>query len=132
MVKLDPATGHRFDIDCAADLINVVADNVHADATAGHVGDLGGRRKARGEYELVDLRFGQFLDIGFGNEALRYRLGLNALGIKSAPVIGDPDDDVPALMKGAKAGSVPVRVCRRRAFARAFQDRDPLSCAPCA
>ena len=50
----------------------------------------------------MDLRFGELLGFGFGNEALRYRLGLDALGIKSAPVIGDPDDDVTAFMIGGK------------------------------
>ncbi len=94
--------GHRLDVNRAADLIDVVADDVHADAAARYIGDLGRSGEPGSEYELVDLRFGELLDVGFRNEALRHRLRLDALGIEPAPIVGDPDDDETAFVIGGK------------------------------
>jgi hypothetical protein len=49
--------GHRLDVDGAADLVDIGAHHVHADAAAGDAGDGGGGGEARREDELVDLRF---------------------------------------------------------------------------
>ncbi len=70
--------GHRLHVDGAADLIDIVAHNVHADAAAGNVGDFRGGGEAGREDELVNLRFRQFLGFGFGNQTLRDGLGLDA------------------------------------------------------
>ena len=44
---------HRLHVDGAADLVDVVAHHVHADAAAGHAGDLRGGREAGREDELA-------------------------------------------------------------------------------
>ena len=64
MVKLDARAGDRLHVDGAADLVDIVAHHVHADAAAGDAGDLGGGREAGREDELVDLRLRQLLDLG--------------------------------------------------------------------
>ena len=62
--------GDRLHVDGAADLVDVVAHHVHADAAAGNAGDFRGGGKAGREDEFVNLRFRQFLSFGFRNQAL--------------------------------------------------------------
>ena len=50
--------GHRFQIDGAADLLDVGAHHVHADAAPGNAGHLGGGREARHEDQIADLAVG--------------------------------------------------------------------------
>ena len=95
--------GHRLDVDGAADLIDIGAHHVHADAAAGDRGDGRSGGEARGEDELVDLGFGHLLQLGLGDETVLQRLGLDPLGIQSAAVVGDADDDVAALVIGGEA-----------------------------
>ena len=96
-------TGHRLDVDGAADLVDIGAHHVHADAAAGDRGDGGRRREARREDELVDLGFGHLLQFGLADETVGDRLGLDPLGVQPAAIVGDADDDVAALVIGRKA-----------------------------
>ena len=48
----------------------------------------------------MDLRLGHLLDFGFRSQSAGNRLGLDALGIQAAAVVGDLDDDVSALVIG--------------------------------
>ena len=54
----------RFDVDHAADLIHVGADDIHADAAARHAGHFRCRGEARGEDQLLDLGAGVISENG--------------------------------------------------------------------
>ena len=58
----------------------------------------------------MDLRFGQLADVGLGHEALRDRLGLDALGVETAPVVGDLNNDVAAFMIGGQPDPSALRL----------------------
>ena len=61
---------HRLDVDGAADLVDIGAHHVHADAAAGDRGDGSSGGEARGEDELVDLGLGHLLQFGLGDETV--------------------------------------------------------------
>ena len=73
-------------------------DAVHTDTATGNAGDGGGSRETRRKDELVDLRLGHLLQIGFGDETVGNCLGLDALGVEATAVVGDADDDVAAFV----------------------------------
>ena len=102
--------GHRLDVDGAADLVDIGAHHVHADAAAGHAGDGGGGGEARREDELVDLGFRHLLQFGLGDETVGDRLGLDPLGVEAAAVVGDADDDVAAFMIGGQTDGALLRL----------------------
>ena len=102
--------GDRLDVDGAADLIDVGAHHVHADAAAGYAGDGRCGREARREDEFVDLRFGHLLQFGLGDETVLNRLGLDPLGVEATAVVGDADDDVAAFMIGGEADRARLRL----------------------
>ena len=105
--------GHRLDVDGAADLVDIGAHHVHADAAAGDRGDGGRGGEARREDELVDLGFGHLLQLGLADETVLERLGLDPLGVEPAAVVGDADDDVAALVIGGQAdGALLALACR--------------------
>src|SRR5437764_10900605 len=94
--------GYRLDVDGAADLVDVSAHHVHADAAARDGGDGGGGREARGKDELVDLGFRHLLELGLADEPVGDSFGLDLLGVEPATVVGDANDDVAAFMIGGK------------------------------
>ena len=59
----------RVQLDRAADLLDVGAHHVHADAAAGHGGDLRRGREAGLEDEFVNLLLRQGLGLGLGGQA---------------------------------------------------------------
>ena len=73
MVTLEPSPATDF-VDGAADLVDIGAHHVHADAAAGDRGDLRRGGEARCEDELVDLGFGHLLQFSLGDEAVVERL----------------------------------------------------------
>ena len=103
MVKLRPFAPDRTDVDAAADLVDVVAHHIHADAAAGHAGHLGRGGKAGREDEFVDLRLGHLVEFGFGDEAAGQRLGLDTIGVEATAVVHHADDDVAALVVGGQS-----------------------------
>ena len=102
MMKLVPWPEHGLDVDDAADLIDVGAHDVHADAAAGYARDLRRGREAGREDELVDLRFRQLVGFGFRDQAAGDRLDSDPRGVEAAPVVGDLDDDVTAFVPGGE------------------------------
>ena len=132
MVKLEPSPGTDLHVDGAADLVDVVAHHVHADAAAGHAGDLCGGREAGREDEFVDLRFGHLLELGLGREpAARAPCALIRVGVEAAAVVGDLDDDVAALVIGGEPDGALLRLAGGDAARPASRGRDRPSCAPC-
>jgi hypothetical protein len=113
MVKLEPCP-HRLHVDAAADLIDVVAHHVHADAAAGHAGDLCGGREAGRENELLDLGFRHLVELGLGDKPVGQSLFLDPLDVEAAAVIGDADDDMAAFVIGGQPDDSPSRACQRR------------------
>ena len=113
--------GHRLDVDGAADLVDIGAHHVHADAAAGHAGHGGRGREARREDEFVDLRFRHLLEFGLADETVGDRLGLDPLGIEAAAVVGDADDDVAAFMIGGQADGALLRLAGGGPLGRRLQ-----------
>ena len=68
MVTEEPSPATRLDVDGAADLVDIGAHHVHADAAAGDRGDGGRGGEARREDELVDLGFRHLLQLSLGDE----------------------------------------------------------------
>ena len=68
MVKVVPRPRDRFHVDRAADLVDIGAHDIHADAAARHARDLVGGREAGREDELLHLRLGHLVDLGFRGE----------------------------------------------------------------
>ena len=121
MVTAGALAGHRLDVDGAADLVDIGAHHVHADAAAGDRGDGGGGGEARREDELVDLGFGHLLEFGLGDETVGDRLGLDPLGVEAAAVVGDADDDVAALVIGRQADGALLGLAGGRPLGRGLQ-----------
>ena len=112
---------HRVHVDGAADLIDVVAHHVHADAAAGHAGDCPGGREAGREDEFLDLRFRHLVELGLGGEALGQRLVADALDVEAAAVVGDVDDDVAAFVIGGEADGALLRLAGGDALGAALE-----------
>ncbi len=108
--------GHRLDVDGAADLVDIGAHHVHADAAAGHAGNRSSSGKTRREDEPVDLRFGHLLKLGLGDQAIGDRLGFDLLGIEPAAVVGDADDYVTAFVIGRKPDRALLRLAGSQPF----------------
>src|SRR5208282_6012638 len=94
------AAAFGFQRDATADVLDVAAHDVHADAAAGNVGDLLGGGKAGQEDQVVDLLFAQHR-VGADQAALA-RFLQHALGIDAGAVVLDLDDDAAAAMLGGE------------------------------
>src|SRR4051812_37529729 len=92
------AAWHRADVDGAADLVDIVAHDIHADAAAGHARHLAGGGEARHEDEAVDLRLRHLLQLGRAGEVAGEHNGLDPIRVETATIVSDFDDDVAALM----------------------------------
>ena len=121
MLKRVPWPEHRLDVDGPADLVDVGAHHVHADAAAGDAGHLLGGREAGREDEALDLRFRHLLDLRLGGEAARDRGGLDPLGAQAGAVVGDLDQDVPALVAGAEPDGALLGLAARTPGGRHLQ-----------
>jgi hypothetical protein len=120
-VKVRPLSEHGLDVDDAADLIDVAAHHVHPDAASGNARHLRGGGEPRREDELVDLRLGHLVDFDLRGQALRHRLRLDPLSVESASVVGNLDDDVPALMISGEANRALFGLASGAPFGRRFQ-----------
>src|SRR5262245_9044133 len=118
--KAQAFASDRSHIDRAPDLLDIGAHDVHADAAAGYARDFGGRGKTRSEDEAMDLRLRHLLDVGFGRQPVRRRLGLDLLSVEAASVVGDPDDDIAALVIRSEANGASLRLAGRAPFLRRF------------
>ena len=122
--------GDGLQVDRAADLLDIAAHDVHADAAAGNAGDLRRRREARRENEIADFRLRLGGELGFAGEALLDGLGLDAREVEAAAVVGDLDDDVAALVTGGQPDGALRRLAGGEPLGRRFRCRDRRSCAP--
>ena len=102
--------GHRLDVDGAADLIDIGAHHVHADAAAGHQVTAAAVEKPGAKMNLWIWLSDHLLDVGFGGQPVGDRLGLDPLGVETAAVVGDADDDVAALMIGGESNRALLRL----------------------
>ena len=81
-----------------ADVLDIAADHVHADAAAGYVGDLFRGREAGQEDEIVDLIVAERSVRAY--QPAVARLLQHTLGIDTGAVVLDLDDDAAAAMLG--------------------------------
>src|SRR5882672_914855 len=85
------------DLNVAAQVVDIAAHDVHADAAAGHVADLLRSGKAGHEYQVVDLFVGQLLIRSDQRTLARL---LQDLGfVETGTIVAHLDDDVAALVK---------------------------------
>ena len=85
------------------------------------MGDLRRRGKTRRKYDLVNLGFRQFLRVDLGNQALRDGFRLDPLGVESASIIRDADDDVAALVICREADQSVLRLADGTPLFRRFK-----------
>jgi hypothetical protein len=116
-----PCAGNRLHVDHSADLIDVVADDIHADTTAGYVGDFRRRGKTRRKYELVNLGFRQLLRVELRNQALRDGFCLDLRGVEPTPIIRDANDNVAALVICREADQSVLRLADGTPLFRRFK-----------
>ena len=69
----------------------------------------------------MDLRLGHLLEFGLGRKPVLDCLGLDALGVETAAVVRDADDDVAALVIGRKTDGALFRLAGLDALCRRFQ-----------
>ena len=110
MVKVVPAPANGVQIDRAADLLDIAAHDVHADAAAGNAGDLRGGGKAGREDEIANFAVGLGRHLGLAGKTALDRLGADAREIEAAAVVGDLDDDVTALVAGGEPDRATARL----------------------
>ncbi len=112
------AAAIRLERNAPADVLDIAANDVHADAAAGNVGDLFGGREAGQEDEIVDLIVAE-RSVGAHQSALA-RLVENALGIDTGAVVPDLDDDAAAAMLRGKPDRSFLGFSRGRPIRRRF------------
>src|SRR6516162_8404547 len=108
--------GRGFQIDRAADLLDIGAHHVHADAAAGNAGDRRSGGEARREDQIADLGIGLGGDFALDGETDLGGLGADARQIEATAVVGDLDDDVAALVAGGQADAADRRLAGRESF----------------
>ena len=111
------------ELDGPADLFDVGANDIHADAAARHRRDLGGRRESRPENELLNLLIVHSLEFDVGRETVSDHLFPNLLDVQPGAVVGDLDDDVAAFVVSVEGNRAGFRLALRLAIRRHF---DPV------
>src|ERR1043166_1209244 len=117
--KARTVAGIRPHVDGAADLLDIAADDVHADAAARDAGHRRGGGKTWSEDEIVEVGLGFGRYFGFDDETSLECLGIDARSIEAAAVVGDFDHDVTALPRSAQANGAAARLARGAALVRA-------------
>ena len=106
------AAALRLERYAAAEVLNIAANDVHADAAAGNVGDLFGGGESGQENQIVDLVFGEHAS-RLTNPWSRAFFE-DALGIDARAVVADFNDDAAAAMFGGKADGAFFGLAGRR------------------
>ena len=100
--QLDLEDGALIDVGLNVNMtrkgLNLAADNVHADAASGNIGNLLRSREARQEDEADRIRIVETICLLLRNHALLDRLAADLARINARAVIRDHDDDVVPLM----------------------------------
>ena len=123
--------GLGLDLDPAAQRLDVAADDVHADAAAGDLGDLLRGREAGLEDQLVDLvRRRRARPAAISPRSTALRAGSSRCSGRA--VVGDLDDDVAALVIGAERQAACGRLPAALRASAAARCRGRRCCAPCA
>ena len=119
-----------LEIDRTADLLDIGAHHVEADATPGNIGHLRRGGEAGQEDEIADLGLGFRGDLGFGGKTALDRPCLDAGDIEAAAVVADLDDDVTALVASAEPDRALLRLADGKPLGGALDAHDRRSCAP--
>ena len=85
--------------DGAADRLDVLAHDIHADAAPRDIGDLFGGREARREDEAVDFLVAHPFELPPGRQPQFQRLFLDPRLVEPAPVVADLDGDLACLVR---------------------------------
>ena len=114
-------TGHRLDVDGAADLVDIGTHHIHADAAAGDRGDGRAVEKPGAKMNLWIWASVIFSSSDSLTRPFWTRLRLDPLGVEPAAVVGDADDDVAAFMIGGEADGALLRLAGGGALGRGLQ-----------
>ncbi|MCY1412447.1 hypothetical protein D9M71_278540 [compost metagenome] len=88
----------RENVDRAVELGNLGLDHVHAHATPRHIGNLGLGREARGENQVVAVRFAQALGRILVHQALFHGLGAQHARVHALAIVGDRQENMVTLL----------------------------------
>ena len=106
----------RIDLDLAAHLFDIAADDVHPHAAAREIGHLLGSGESRSKNQLKDFAFVErFLRL---DDSPFDRLGEDLLGAQAPAVVLDLDDDESALMEGPQCDRAGARLAGSHAGLR--------------
>src|SRR6185437_4055643 len=92
------ATEAARDFDSPADLLDIAAHDIEADAAARNIRYLRRGGKAGMEDELQQLMLAHRSQLGIAGEAAAADRGANTLGIDATPIIRQSDDDRAAFL----------------------------------
>jgi len=92
--------GFRSNLDCALEVADVAADDVHPHSAAGNVGDLRGGGQPRQEYQLERSLIGHTSSGLRREQTLGDGLAFKGRSIEATPVVGDLDSDASGFVMG--------------------------------
>ncbi len=107
--------------DRAADRLDVLTHDIHADAAAGDIGDLFGGREARREDESVDFLVAHPFELRLGRQPQLQRLFLDPRLVEATPVVADFDGDLAGLVRGGDPHRPGRRLAEPHALVGALQ-----------
>src|SRR5208282_3950965 len=102
-----PLARARADIDAAAQVLDPVLDDVHADAPSRDLGDRLGGAQAGVPDERDELAIGELLGLGRANQILGDDLAADSLAVDPTAVVAHGDDHAIAAVRGLQ----PHRAC---------------------
>ena len=117
----EPLPGVGGQGDLAAQLADLRAHRVHADAAAGHVAHLLGGREAGREDELARPGRVDRVDLARLDEAALGGLAGDAGGVDAPAVVRHADDDAAAGVAGGDLQAAALRLARRDALLRRLE-----------
>ena len=111
----------RIDADRAAQLLDGVADDVHADAAAGDVGHLVGGRQPLEEHQRHHVGVAERGGAIGREEAAADRLLAQLVGVEAAAVVADAEDGLRAFVVGRQPDAAARRLAQRAADVRRLE-----------
>src|SRR5262249_35190418 len=106
----------RLERDAAAEVLDIATHDIHADASAGKVGDRVGSREPRQEDEIADLILSQG-DILI-NQIFLFGLPQHALGVDASAIVLDLDDDASSALSCRQVAGALFALARGKAVLR--------------
>ena len=120
--------GMRIQFHLAADLFNVGANYIHADAAAADVSDCRSRGKSGQEDELQQFALGLLRGALGGDQVAFDGFRADTIDRDTCPVVSNFDDDVAAFLDRAQPQNAIGILAQRERALLALRFRDPARC----